>query len=322
MSPADLERVQVGGRRRFLWGRLPATIDFVKDLQSFVSNSYSQHGEDGILAELFSRLGTQHGYFVEFGAWDGKHLSNCYALLERGWRGCYVEGDPDRFNDLVASIQDPEVKRICRFVAPDGEDSLDQILDTAGAPSIVDLLSIDVDGDDLAIWRGLQRYRARCVVIEYNPTIPFDTRFENPLGRNWGNSARSIMELATEMGYKLVAYTNTNLILVAADVLATCAAVDPIDLLDVPPGDRYFWAYDGSLLTAPRGGRGVADPEIFRIPWAGVVAKQPIHRRLRGYHDEASAKTRLRATQALAAVVLTRPVTLARRLRERRLVGR
>ncbi|MCH8063598.1 MAG: hypothetical protein IH861_13975 [Chloroflexi bacterium] len=36
----------------------------------------SQDGEDGIVEFIFDRLGVEKGLCVEFGAWDGKHLSN------------------------------------------------------------------------------------------------------------------------------------------------------------------------------------------------------------------------------------------------------
>jgi len=49
------------------------------DLHAKRENLYSQHGEDGILRELLAALELSLGYFVEFGAWDGKHWSNTYA---------------------------------------------------------------------------------------------------------------------------------------------------------------------------------------------------------------------------------------------------
>ena len=53
------------------------------DLFKLSDSTYSQNGEDGILGALLSRIGLEKGYFVEFGAWDGVHWSNTYALYNR-----------------------------------------------------------------------------------------------------------------------------------------------------------------------------------------------------------------------------------------------
>ena len=47
-------------------------------LSQFRKNKHSQNGEDGVIAEICHRLAITNGFFVEFGAWDGMHLSNTY----------------------------------------------------------------------------------------------------------------------------------------------------------------------------------------------------------------------------------------------------
>ncbi len=54
---------------------------------------FSQNGEDGIIAEVFRRVGTTNRYFVEFGAADGIE-NNTVLLLRQGWNGLWIEGDP------------------------------------------------------------------------------------------------------------------------------------------------------------------------------------------------------------------------------------
>lgn len=41
----------------------------------------SQSGEDGILDYIFKVIGFKSHYAVEFGAWDGIHLSNIRNLI-------------------------------------------------------------------------------------------------------------------------------------------------------------------------------------------------------------------------------------------------
>ena len=65
----------------------------MSSLINFRKNLYSQDGEDGVIEEIFKRLSINKGTFVEFGAWDGKYLSNTFALLQKNWAGVYIEGD-------------------------------------------------------------------------------------------------------------------------------------------------------------------------------------------------------------------------------------
>ncbi len=52
----------------------------LSDLRPHERTVYSQGGEDGVLAHIFECIGKTNRTFVEFGAWDGRHMSNT-ALL-------------------------------------------------------------------------------------------------------------------------------------------------------------------------------------------------------------------------------------------------
>src|SRR5262245_9378792 len=54
--------------------------------------TFSQNDEDGILQEIFRRIGTANRTFVEFGVQDGLE-SNTRLLLYQGWRGLWIEAD-------------------------------------------------------------------------------------------------------------------------------------------------------------------------------------------------------------------------------------
>ena len=71
--------------------------DWFEELREHERRVYSQGGEDGVIAHLFSCIGTTNRYFVEFGAWDGRHLSNTANLrLHAGWTGLLLDGDASR----------------------------------------------------------------------------------------------------------------------------------------------------------------------------------------------------------------------------------
>jgi hypothetical protein len=221
----------------------------MQDIAEFAHNVTSQFGEDGIIAEIFRRIGTVHPSCVEFGAWDGKHLSNTWSLWhEQGWRAVLIEGHPERHAALARSLADfPQVRALCAYVQPEGENGLDSLLANCGLEHDFDLLSIDVDGDDYHIWRGLNQFRPRVVVIEYNPTIPPDLELVQHKGGYFGASARALVLLASAKGYRLACCTQTNCFFVDAVCWDMLGIAQPT-LEDVFQRDNLTYvinSYDG-----------------------------------------------------------------------------
>jgi len=185
-------------------------------LQPFEKNIKSQFGEDGVIAEIFKRIGVSNKFCVEFGAWDGVHLSNVWNLWHNSnWNALLVEGDSQKYKELITSIQDfPKVKSLLAYIMDEGENSLDTILQKQVFPNIFDLLSIDIDGNDFYIFKGLNKFTPRVVLVEYNPTIPPMLEAVQKPGEYFGSSALSILKLAHNKGYKLAHMTDTNMILI------------------------------------------------------------------------------------------------------------
>lgn len=153
---------------------------------------------------------------MEFGAWDGKHLSNCRHLYENGWKGCFIEGNKSRFLDLKKNyIRDNNIVLLNIFV--DSQDNtLDKILSKNNIIEL-DLLSIDIDGKDLLSWKTLTKIKPKVVVIEFNQYIPFDVSYEDSTGESIGNSFLAITNYASKIGYQLIHSTMSNLIFVNKD---------------------------------------------------------------------------------------------------------
>ena len=68
---------------------------------------YSQNDEDGILQEIFRRIGMTNREFAEFGVQDGGEC-NTVLLLTSGWSGLWLEAEPayhplirDRFRPFI-----------------------------------------------------------------------------------------------------------------------------------------------------------------------------------------------------------------------------
>jgi hypothetical protein len=196
-------------------------------LRCFRRSVYSQSGEDGILQEIFRRLGRRSGWFCEFGAWDGRYGSNSYNLLLNGWSGVMIEGHPARYRRLEALGRrfNGRLHTLHAMVSyePSDRDCLDNLLKRTAIPTDFDLLSIDVDGYDFQIWDATKAYRPAIVVIEINSAIAPGPEVLHDEGGN-GSSFTAMLALAHAKRYVLAAHTG-NMIFVRSDL---------IDLLGLP----------------------------------------------------------------------------------------
>jgi hypothetical protein len=175
---------------------------------------YSQNGEDGILLRIFSIIGTTDRRFVEIGSGDATECNTRNLWEGWGWSGLLVEGDPELA--AVADEGTPEhvVVRQC-FV--DAE-NIDQLIRSSGVSGDIDLLSIDIDGNDYWVWRAIDAVSPRVVVIEYNAafgpevsaTVPYEPDRVADFGRSLaervycGASLAALVRLGSEKGYALV----------------------------------------------------------------------------------------------------------------------
>ena len=185
-------------------------------LSGYEKNITSQFGEDGVIEEILNRIGIGNAFCVEFGAWDGKHFSNTWQLWhDKGWSAVLIEGDPEKAAQLEKALASfPNVTPHCAYVGSAGENTLDAILEKVGAPQVIDVLSVDIDGDDYHVFNAVNSFSPRVVLIEFNPTIPPHIELVPAPGNYFGSSALSIYKLAKAKNYSLAACTTANLIFV------------------------------------------------------------------------------------------------------------
>jgi hypothetical protein len=218
-------------------------------------NVFSQCGEDGVIEYLLDLVNIRDGYFVEFGAWDGRHLSNCANLAEQGWAGCYIEGDSERFSELRNNYAArADIATVNAFVGTEGEHSLASILEAQGAPPEPTILSIDIDGMDYHVWASLTAYQPLLCVVEFNPTIPARVAYfqENDAAVHRGASLRAFWRLAQQKGYGLVAATDWNAFFMREDVCQAQAVstYTPEQVKDPRYETSLFHGFDGTLIVA------------------------------------------------------------------------
>jgi hypothetical protein len=231
------------------------------------SNIYSQAGEDGILSRILEVLPTRDKWCVEFGAWDGRHLSNTCNLIENhDYSAVLIEGNKKRFIDLKNQHgKNARVTALNKSVGFAPTDSLDVLLKNTPIPKNFDLLSIDIDGNDYHVWSAVVSFVPKVVCIEYNPTIPTEMEFVQRAAPrvNQGASLLSLTKLAKQKDYQLVAVTPFNAIFVRSEYFQFFEITnnEPQVLReDISGITHIFTGYDGTIF--------VTGAQF--LPWHGV----------------------------------------------------
>lgn len=177
----------------------------LREVAPKVEGDRSQFGEGSIISEILRRIGVDGGLCVEFGAGDGIHLSNTRHLWDVGWRAVMIEADPARYLGLVDNAVN-YAENVATFEAVVTPDNVNRYVSTEAA-----VVSIDVDGDDYAILGGM-RARPEVLCVEHHPMIP--AHVSAVLGADIGCSALALKDWADWNGYRVVALTHCNTIMV------------------------------------------------------------------------------------------------------------
>lgn len=137
--------------------------------------SHSQGGEEAIILEYFKDR--PHGTFLDIGAYDGRTLSNTYALALRGWSGLCIEPAPTAFAQLKQTYQDRPDIQLSRFAVTfqiNPTVTFFDASDDARAPLVSSVVKSHVD-----VWKAATDFREITV-----PNIHFSA-FLAQYGKDW-----------------------------------------------------------------------------------------------------------------------------------------
>ena len=199
------------------WDRL--TKKRMKDplaLENYGYKVYSQNDEDGIIREIFKRIGTETKEFIEFGVQNGLEC-NTHFLLHHGWHGLWLEENADSCkqisNKFRPVIKNGQLKVVKAFITRENiEEFIAGNRNAHDKSSMPDLLSIDIDGNDWYVWKAISSIKPRLVCIEYNGKFPPDLNWKQAYDAkhvwdktDWQGASLKAMELlGREKGYVLV----------------------------------------------------------------------------------------------------------------------
>jgi hypothetical protein len=223
VSPIHGDHFHAGVERRAVLHAHLAAADRYADPRCLTRFGYrctSQNDEDGIIDEIFRRIGTTNRQFVEFGVETGVE-NNTLQLLLAGWGGLWIEANSSAVQTIRRNFAEPLAQQRLRvqeaFVTAEG---IEELLQRGGVPAEPDLVSIDIDGNDYWVWKALAQFRPRVVVIEYNASLGRSARIVQPYDPRavwdhasmaFGASLGALEVLGQEKGYALVGCNLTGL---------------------------------------------------------------------------------------------------------------
>lgn len=195
--------------------------------------SYAGNREDVLLRRIFADQPT--GFYVDVGAYHPVDCSTTKHFSDLGWSGINVEPIPERYDAFVAArvrdfnvqgaasdtsgkltfyeVEDqPGLSTFDSETAADYREkghaivtrvipvyTLNEVL-SARNPATIDFISVDVEGHELAVLRGLDLHRWRPRVLVLEATKPWSTE---PTHHAWE-------PLLLEAGYLFAAFDGVN----------------------------------------------------------------------------------------------------------------
>lgn len=177
--------------------------DKFDQLNRYEAKHYSQFGEDGIIGAIFQRVGATDKFCVEFGVGNGTECNTAYLVRKRGWSTLWM----DALEGASEVIKRENITA----------ENINQLFIKHNVPRTFDLLSIDVDYNTYWVWKAIEGFSPRVVVVEYNAFLPLTESLAVPYDPHgiwdgttyYGASLLALTKLATEKGYTLVACDNS-----------------------------------------------------------------------------------------------------------------
>jgi hypothetical protein len=218
------------------WKQLQAS-GVILPLDQVGFSRFSEFEEDGHLLYLLTLAGSTSRTVVEISSQDGRVCMATNLLVHHRWRGFLFDGDPvfvsegRRFFAAHPGTRSaPPVMRSEWFT----RENVNGVLAAAGVPDEVDVLSLDIDGNDLYLWSAM-RLRPRILICEFNNAVPSELALTIPYKPDFSFTAlpadqemfrsaslAAFVAVGRRKGYRLVGMNalGFNAIFLRDDVLA------------------------------------------------------------------------------------------------------
>jgi hypothetical protein len=170
---------------------------------------FSQFGQDGIIGEIFRRIGPARGAAIEIGV--APLENNTALLLLQGWQVLWIDPAlPDEGqlpSGLRAKAKAGELRHERHFLTREnGYELVKSRFDQ------LDFISLDIDYNTFHLFGEVVKARPRVICVEYNSHFPAQVSWIAPYlpegqwdgSISYGASLKAFEERAAEAGYLLV----------------------------------------------------------------------------------------------------------------------
>lgn len=218
-------------------------LNGVHDFDEIGASIFSQNNEDGILLSIFSKIGMPLKRSIEIGcdltgSTIGVPEGNSINLIVNfSFDGLIIDIDADKISAIrhffsqalnTKHLHSPkggyssEVYFSPRLLPLEvSRNNVNDLILSSNFFGEIDLLSIDVDGDDVAIWKSITVASPRVVVVEVNNRLPFDVEHLGSASTSLsphetieyqtshGSSLKTACDVADQKGYVFVGMNST-----------------------------------------------------------------------------------------------------------------
>lgn len=222
---ADMPNTQIEQTQLMMtWKSMQALGLPLPSLDEVHFRAHSQNGEDGVLLYLFSLIGTTNKKVLEVCAGDGKTCNSANLIINHGWEGFLFDGEEQNVNSGVEFYQScsdtsfwpPKIQH-----AWITRDNINELVSSLNLSGEIDLLSLDIDGNDYWIFEALDVVQPRVVIAEYQqawgPDVAVTQRYEEDYSKQHhqaevsgpvfeGASLAALVKLADAKGLRLVGH--------------------------------------------------------------------------------------------------------------------
>jgi hypothetical protein len=144
---------------------------------------HSQFEEDGILLYIFSVIGTTNKRVVEICAGNGSECMAANLIINHGWEGLLFDGDKNSVEwgiNFYATNQSTFLHPPIFKHAWLTRENINHLISDNGFKNEIDLLSLDIDGNDYYIMEAINVIKPRVIICETHNVIPSDLALTIP----------------------------------------------------------------------------------------------------------------------------------------------